>query len=346
MKSGVKSLRVRNETMIIHHRIGAREFFLCLLSIVLVMSLQPARSTEQGAVEEVILVYGENLPDWREYLVGLLEDNLEVRVLPINTSDCLSVALLFPNVKAAVLMGQNADVVRGVQEQVLTCFNHGTGLVGFHDFTSMEVAPELAHQVFPLFANVSRLGRVKEGAFVQNLVKENAHEISQGLVSEVDFKDPEINLALSTKSNKWSGTIPTSGELTILLKDTVYGAPYAAAYIDEGPSVSFAGGDIDNSPENRLKYYGNLFFDEVFQELLVNSVVWVSERETRSKSQLPETLSELQRVNAWEQEVRDSAEKARSQRATTALVIKAGINLLGICAIVIIYLKLIRGRSD
>lgn len=331
--------------MVAHTRLTTGGWLLSFLVISFIVASHPAMGAEQADVEEVIIVYGANLPDWREYVVGLLGDRLEATILPINTSDCLSVALLFPNVKAAVLMGQNADVVRGVQEQVLTCFNHGAGLVGFHDFTSLEVAPELARQVFPLFANVSRLGRVKEGAFVQNLARESAHQIGEGLPAEMDVRDPEINLALSTKSNSWSGMVPTCGELTVVFRETAYGSPYLAAYVDEGASVSFAGGDIDNSPDNKLKYFGNLFFDETFQELLVKSVAWASEKETRSGTQLPETLAELQRVNARDEEIRDSAEKARAQRATIGLAFKAGMNVIGICAIVVIYLKLIRRRS-
>ncbi len=327
-------------------RLSSGGWILSFVVVSLLVASHQAMATEQAHVEEVIIVYGANLPDWREYVVGLLGDRLEATIIPINTSDCLSVALLFPNVKAAVLMGQNADVVRGVQEQVLTCFNHGAGLVGFHDFTSLEVAPELARQVFPLFANVSRLGRVKEGTFVQNLALQNPHQIGEGLPAEMDVRDPEINLALSTKSNSWSGMVPTCGELTVVFKETGYGAPYLAAYVDEGASVSFAGGDIDNSPENRLKYFGNLFFDETFQELLVRSVAWASEKETRSGTQLPETLAELQRVNARDEEIRNSAEKGRAQRAIVSLAFKAGINVVGICAIVVIYLKLIRRRSD
>jgi hypothetical protein len=340
--------KARNETVITHPLLRTGGGLASLWAIVLLIAPQPAVSAEQGTVEDVILVYGANLPDWREYVVELLrqEPRLEATILPVNTSDCLSVALLFPNVRAAVLMGQNADVVRGVQEEVLTCFNHGCGLVGFHDFASLEAAPELARQVFPLFANVSRLGRIKEGVFVQSLAKESIHEISEGFPAEMDFRDPEIDLALSIKSNKWSGLIPTCGQLTVLYKDATYGAPYLATYVDEGPSVSFAGGDIDNSPDNKLKYFGNLFFDETFQELLINSVVWVSEKETRSGTQVPETLSELQRVNAWEQDLRDSAENGRAQRKATALAFKVGINVIGICAIVLIYLKLIRRRSD
>jgi hypothetical protein len=134
--------------------------------------------------------------------------------------------------------------------------------------------------------------------------------------------------------------------LAILYKDAVYGAPVVAAYSDEGSSVSFAGGDIDNSPDNKLKYFGNLFFDEIFQELLLNSVSWVAEEETRTEVQAQETIEELQRINLWEQDVKDSAKRANARRTATALGFKAGINVLGIAAILVIYLKLIRRRVN
>jgi len=331
-----------------HPKIMTSRFLITALTIILLAASHSAVSAEPEDIEDVILVYGENLPDWRNYVVDLLgeDSDLDATIIPINTSDCLSVALLFPNVKAAVLMGQNADVVRGIEAQVLTAFKHGGGLVGFHDFTSLEVAPDLAQRVFPLFANVSRLGRFKEGSFVQSLKKVDPHPVTEDLPSDLDISDPEINLALNTRSNKWSGKIPDSGELTILYEDAVYGAPVVSVFSDEGFSVSFAGGDIDNSPDNKLKYFGNLFFDETFQEILLNSVSWVAEEETRTEIQAQETLDELQRINLWEQDVKDSAKRAKAQRAATELGFKAGVNILGIAAIVVIYLKLIRRGAN
>jgi hypothetical protein len=160
----------------------------------------------------------------------------------------------------------------------------------------------------------------------------------------MDIRDPEINLALSMRSNRWSGIGPASGNLTILYRDALYGAPIVAAYTDEGVSVSFAGGDIDNSPENKLRYYGNLFFDETFHKLLLNSMAWVSDEETRTGTQVPETLEELQRLGELEQGIRDSASKVKARRKALALAFKVGMNVVGICAIVLIYFKLIRRR--
>ena len=154
---------MRDDEMAAAHLARRLYLVLCVM-VLLTLSQHLAIAQQPEDVKDSILIYGANLPDWRSYVVQLLRDDPrfeEATIIPINTSDCLSVALLFPNVKAAILLGQNADVVLRVQDQVLTCFNHGGGLVGFHDFTSLLVAPDLAREVFPLFANVSRLGRVK-----------------------------------------------------------------------------------------------------------------------------------------------------------------------------------------
>ncbi len=301
-------------------------------------------SVVTAEVEPVVLIYGVDLPQWRTQIATLLEQDPRVdeKVITINSTDCLAVALLYPNVKTAILMGQNAAVILGAERQILSYFEEGGGLVGFHDLGNALVSGALATRVFPLYANVSTLGRMTEGYLVQTLVRDQINEINEYLPQELVVKDAEINLALDKKTRRWANATPASGEYWALYRDTVYGAPTVVAYRNEGCSVTFAGGDIDDSPANKLKYFGNLFFDDTFAALLLNAVAWVKEHEMRTDLLVQETLDSLKAARDGDTIVRDEAEKAQHSRRMLNLLARVLMNLGGVVAILVTYLKFIK----
>lgn len=301
-----------------------------------------------SAVDPVILVYGKGMPNFRDTVANVLRDDgrIDADVIGIGSVDCLSVALLFPNVKAAILVGQDATAVRGVEEQVIGYFEDGGGLVGFHDFANGEVSKPLSRQVFPLFANASRLGRIQEGELVQILYREQTNSINEGLPEELVFKDAEINLALNRGTMKWAEITPTCGQYTILYRDSFYNAPVVIAYRNEGASVTFAGGDITDSPENKYRYFGNLFHDTQFQELLVNSVLWAEENEMRSRGMIDSTLQELEMYAETQASLEDEVEKRRASSNMMRNIGRISVNVIGICAIALTYLKLVRNSEE
>jgi len=301
-----------------------------------------------SAVDPVILVYGKEMPNFRNTVAEVLRNDgrIDADVIGIGSTDCLSVALLFPNVQAAILVGQDATAVRGVEEQVMGYFEDGGGLLGFHDFANGEVSSPLSRQVFPLFANASRLGRIQEGDLVQILHREQTNSINENLPEELVFKDAEINLALNRGTMKWAGITPTCGQYTILYRDSFYDAPVVVAYQNEGASVTFAGGDITDSPENKYRYFGNLFHDTQFQELLANSVLWAEENEMRSADMIESTLQELEKSAEREASLESSVEKRRASSNMIRNIGRISVNVFGICAIALIYLKLIRNKEE
>jgi len=320
-------------------------FILLASSLLLAGAISPFAEAEAHdpvqSVEPVILVYAVGMPNLRNCIAKILENDsrVEEKVLLINSTDALSVAILYPNVKAAILVGQNPSAVLGVQDQVLSYFREGGGVVGFHEFGSTENGI-LGSEVFPLYANVSRLGKMNGGYFVQNLIREDVTEINQDLPEMLTVRDAEIVLSLAKKTGRSANATPESGNYSVLYRDTAYGAPYAVAYQNGGCSVSFAGGDMADSAGSKLKYFENLFSDEDFVELFLNSVDWVKSHETRTHSLVQETVESLRHAEQADEAIRLAAERFQQSRHAANLVIKLCLNLGGIGIAAAAYFKL------
>jgi len=313
--------------------------------------LQPAISYAQdrseAGPEPVILVYAVDLPNLTSFVAGLLrgDERSVERVLLVNTTDSLSTSLLFPNVRVAIMFGQTPSAVLGLESVVLSYFREGGGAVGFHEFANAENGA-LGTEVFPLFGNVSRLGTFSKGYLVQRLVREDLLSINEDLPPTLVFKDPEIVLNLDRKVGRCSNITTSKGSYYVLYRETAYGAPYVVAYLADGCSVTFAGGDIDDSKRNKLKYFGNLFLDANFTTLFLNSVDWVRQHQTREKVQVGNMLKRLEDSPKADEALRIRASKLRQKRLAIQLTLRALLNALLLALAALAYFKLYRVKSD
>ncbi len=300
-----------------------------------------------GEVKATILVYAGKLPNFRDAIVEELRKDTRIteEVVPVDSAELLRTALRLPNTKAVVMAGGDIPTFMALESSIIQFFNEGGGLVAFHDFGHTALAGTMAETVFPLMANSTKMGRMKEGRMQHELVRQDVMEINRETPPSLVLFDHEINLAWNTVNGSCAYRPPPEGEHWTLYRDSEYGAPIVVAYKKEGLSVIFANGDVSDSADDRFRYFGNFFFSDDFLALFLNSVVWVKNGETRTEALEPR----LAAMEAEEKEVQDfllRTDRIERARRARALALRIILTLAGLVGIVLSYLFLIRHPGE
>ncbi len=312
--------------------------------LLLVFFMMPAQCDQgSGDVKPTILVYAHELPNFRDVLVEELRKDTRITedIVPVSSGKVLRTLLRLPNIKAVVMAGGDTHMFVALENSLIQFFDEGGGLVAFHDFGNRILAGKLAETVFPLMANSTKMGKMKEGKMQFELVSQDVMEINREMPSSFPVFDYEINLAWNSGKKSCAYRPPSEGEHWILYRDSEYGAPVVVAYKKKGFSVIFANGDVSDSPDDRFRYFGNFFFDDAFLGLFVNSVVWVKDGETRTEGLEPG----LAAMEAEEKELQNSLlrfDRNERARGTRSLALKTVLTLAGLAGIALTYLFLIR----
>ena len=316
--------------------------------LLLVFFMMPAHcAAGSGEVEPTILVYAHKLPNFRDAMVEELRKDTRIteEIVSVDSAKLLRTLLRLPNIKAVVMAGGDIPTFTALENAIIQFFNEGGGLVAFHDFGNRMLAGRMAETVFPLKANSTKMGQVKEGKMQFELVSQDLMEINREMPSSFPVFDYEINLAWSSAKKSCVYRPPSKGEYWILYRDSEYGAPVVVAYKKEGFSVIFANGDVSDSADNRFRYFGNFFFDDDFLDMFVNSVVWVKDGETRTES-LEQGLAAIE---AEEKELQDfllRVDRDERARRTRALALKIILTLAGLTGIALTYIFLIKHPGE
>ena len=317
-----------------------------VVTLFLVAELLVPAALPQDSVKPIIVVYTADLSNFRDAIVEELSKDPRISwdLVAVESADLLRTALRLPNVKAVVLAGTDYIAFEAMENSVVEFFNEGGGLVAFHDYGNPQVAGDMATRVFPLAANLSRLGQFKEGRMQHELVKQDVMEIDRDSPANFSLFDSEINLAWNSVTKKCAYLPPSEGEAWVLYRDAQYGAPIVLAYRSAGLSVIFANGDVSDLPEDKFTYFGNFFYDEDFLALFRNSVAWVAEGETRTAG-LGGKIAALEDQEEELDEQILQADREERSRDLRAQVLRTILALGCLAGIVLAYVFLVRQQK-
>jgi hypothetical protein len=325
----------------LNSRVPATILVVLPLALCTIVLLLPSVASEGPS--PTILVYAHGLPNFREAMVEELrkDERIAEEVIAVESAGMLRTLLRLPNIKAVVMAGGDMPMFTALENSILQFFDEGGGLVAFHDFGNTIMAGTMAETVFPLRANSTKMGKMKEGKMQHELVRQDIMEINREGPSGFPLFDHEINLAWDANDGSCVYHPPSQGEHWVLYGDAEYEAPVILAYKNIGLSVAFANGDVSDSAADRFRYFGNFFFDESFLTLFLNSVAWVKNGETRTES-LEQELAALEAEEQERQDFLSQADRERRSRRLGALAIRTVLTLMGLVGIVIAYMFLIR----
>ena len=321
------------------------------LSLLVILSLPAlcvfAYGEESQEVRPIILVFAHELPNFRDVIVEELRKDTRIteEIVPVDSPELLRTLLRLPNTRAVVMAGGDIPMFTTIENSVIQFFEDGGGLVAFFDFGNTIMAGRIAESVFPLLANSTKLGKMKEGQMRHELVRCDVMEINQNTPQNIALFDHSINLAWSSATGSCVYHPPPEGEHWVLYEDSEYGAPVVIAYDSEGLSVIFANGDVSDSAGDKFRYFGNFFLNEDFLTLFRNSVVWVKNGETRTEN-LGEKLDAIEKEVEELQDYLQRVDREEKARKTRSLALRITLTLAGLVGMAICYLFLIRYSGE
>jgi hypothetical protein len=266
-------------------------------------------------------------------------------------------ALSLPNVIGGVISLREGmfSMSQMRQEELLTAFENGLGLIGMNAMCYNTTMGKVAHAVFPVNGTKTVAGKIKRGTLVTSRhthLKRAENEITAGLPEVMEIPDSSMFYNHPPKEEGW--WTPEEGEMTVLyVSNTAVRDDEVPSIIlyerESGRSVSLPGLRHTDAPgryQKDLGWYNHSMAMPELRQLLVNSLVYVLEpfaseeplktRMEQSREFLEGGLQSLQ----LEVETAESALKKHENRAMTNTLLMGVLAILGV--VVVAYLGFLK----
>jgi hypothetical protein len=311
-----------------------------IATLVFVLVAAPAVFSE-STVEPTIIVYSGTDSGFAEMLAQLiLEDTrIDSQVRIVTTADIIALASSLPQTECIIIYTANKVEVEGLENNLVSYFEQGGGLIGMREICSVAAVGEVAMDVFPVYGNGSVTQLNPRELRVRNHTKGDSTDINEGLPERFPLLSMGTYFSVDSDDNY----LPVPGDYLVPFRDEQTGSPLVIAHENEngGRSVAFPG--VWVIPSSRLDvYYGNLVADENFVKLFTNSVLWASKGSSRFTEVQKDLDEKIEDAKGKQERLKEEAEQARKREETQRLLMLIGVWVVGliICAVVVLKLVL------
>jgi len=314
---------------------------ILLAAIVLGLLSASLLSAQQGSdiTKPLLLVYSQGQPAYGQELADILSQDprIDARILVLTDPDLFRSMLYFPSVKV-VLAAFNRDEDEQLGEHLERFFEGGGGMVGLGFAGWQTTVREASETVFPLNASYYVVGQYNASgkAYMHHLYVDQAHPISQE-VGNLTAYTHKVFMSFNKTSSQLLPVSP-EGEVTVLYREPVYGAPAVVAYDAAGVSVTFgcfAGDSVERAPT----YFGRFTGQEEFRKLLRNSIAWVWANERRYEETKSSALTQFAKDAEEAEEIRVQAGRSEQERQNMRWLRTAVTFVLAIVGVAVVYWK-------
>jgi hypothetical protein len=306
-----------------------------LVIVVLAVLISLAFSFECLA-EPVVVVYGGGDDEVTEMFADLIEERVDADVMIVTSPEAVRLASALPNIACIMIYADHRDDLVGLPESLPSFFLAGGGLVGMTEVCYEPSGEELSEEVFPIYGNTTI--RPPKRVFTYTL--DNDVELADGLPGSFDI----LSIGTYASVDDAGAPLDVPGDQKVVYRDSLSGVPLVVAHESEmgGRSVSIPGIMVVKNQRVDV-YYGNLFLNENFNQLLINSIEWAmgNSRFTRLEETLDEKVDEYKSI---QEELRIAAEGARENRKTQrtySLLIFWAVGLIA-CGLILVKMVLVR----
>lgn len=307
---------------------------LCMVSL---MVFALSGFCYRSEARSVVVVYGGGEDELASMLVELIEGEEEVdaEVLVVNSPEAVRLSAAMPEVACILIYADHRDDLVGLPGPLTAFFEAGGGLVGLREVCSQPAAEELAREVFPVHGNHTLRPSGSTRAFLYQL--DEGAEIAEGLPESFEV----LSLGTYVSVDSDGDRIQIPGGHQVIYRDQETGSPLVVAHESEkgGRSVGLPGIMVVSN-ERVDVYYGNLFLNGNFTALLANSLVWAMGN-SRFQALEQDLQQEIEEFNAIQEELRNEAENAESERRTRRTYYLVGFWAAGLVVCGLIMFKLV-----
>jgi hypothetical protein len=283
----------------------------------------------------IVVVFGGGDDEFTEMFAELIEERVDAEVLIVTSPEAVRLASALPNTACIMIYADHRDDLVGLPDSLPAFFLAGGGLIGMTEVCNQPSAEELSIEVFPIRGN--HIIRPPKRVFTYAL--DNNMEISDGLPESFDI----LSIGTYTSVDAEGTLIEVPGDHKVVYRDSESGVPLVVAYENEvgGRAVAFPGIMVVKNQRVDV-YYGNLFLNENFNTLLINSIEWAmgNSRLTRMEEVLVEKVNEF---NSIQEELKIAAEETRERRRARrmySLMIFWAVGLI-VCGLILVKMVLV-----
>jgi hypothetical protein len=291
----------------------------------------------EGLAKPVVVVYGGGNDEFTDMFAELIEDRVDAEVMIVTSPEAVRLASALPNIACIMIYADHRDDLVGLPESLPAFFLAGGGLVGMTEVCYEPSAEELSEEVFPIHGNET----IRPPKRVFTYVLDENMEITEGLPESFDV----LSIGTYASVDDEGTPLDVPGDQKVVYRDSLSGVPLVVSHESEagGRSVAIPGIMVVSNQRVDV-YYGNLFLNENFNQLLINSIEWTigNSRYTRLEQELDEKINEFNRI---QEDLRTAAEDTKDERRTRRiyyLLVFWAVGLV-VCGLILYKLVLIPG---
>jgi hypothetical protein len=289
----------------------------------------------ESEARPIIVVYGGGEDEFATMLAELVEgeDRVDAEMLVVGSPEAVGLAAAMPNVACILIYADHKDDLLFLPEPLTAFFEGGGGLVGMTEVCNQPSAEELATDVFPVHGNHTlKTPPGTKRAFTY--VLDQNMEIAEGLPETFEI----LGMGTYTSVDSEGDPLEVPGAHSVVYRDSLTDVPLLVAHQSGkgGRSVAMPGIHVVKNQRVDV-YYGNLFLNENFTKLLVNSILWAmgNSRFAQLEQTIDDKVDEFNHIQEELKSRAGTAAKERGTRRTYSLAVAWAVGLVA-CGTILI----------